>query len=323
MFNLDTYKTSISAIAQGFGNFDLTLSEALESMNAKDTELSASIDDLQDNIEDLMETVNVEFESFKTATVAAQNTLQAAFDTGIGNLQTQAESTGATMRGDYNTKFADLNAKLGALSKVVDAKTAELDGKVNAKFQEYQNDYNAKINAANGVTAAVDKELDATKASFSAKADEKAIMWIGGMRGHMYSGWRTMEFNRVELDAKASHFEVHNTYFKVKHAGLYRLCLWTIHNGRGGMRYMLRINGRDMMAHAHSEGGDRYGGRRNWWRTYWEDRHIDQTWHFKANERVDIRMYSPSYSLHGDSSRNAHNRVSFTFLGENKISLKM
>merc|ERR1712166_744236 len=98
-------------------------------------------------------------------------------------------------------------------------------------------------------------------------------------------GWRTMEFNRVELDAKAAHFEVHNSYFKVKHAGIYRICLWTIHYGLGGIRYMVRINGANMMSEGHSEGGDRYGGRRGWWRWYWEDTHIDQTGTSRSTRR--------------------------------------
>jgi len=323
VFNLDSYKTSISAIAQGFSTFDITLSEALEAMEETDVELGSSIDTLRIETDALMKSVNVDFEAFKVKTVAAQNTLQAAFDSGVSKLATSAGTTGQSMKSSYNAKFADLNAKLSALSKVVDTKVSALDGVVNSKFSEYQSDYNNKINAANAVTAGVVTEMAATTKSFKTKQDEKAILWIGGMRGHMYSGWRTMEFNRVELDAKAAHFEVHNSYFKVKHAGIYRICLWTIHYGLGGIRYMVRINGSNMMSEGHSEGGDRYGGRRGWWRWYWEDTHIDQTWHFKVNEKVEIRMYSPSYSLHGDSSRNAHNRVSFTFVGENKENLRM
>jgi hypothetical protein len=336
VFNLDSHKTTITAITDGFAAFDGELAEALESMTATDEDLTTSIDTLRDETDALKISVNVDFEKFKVDTIAAQNTLQAAFDSGVSSLRAQSIAAGDQMKTDYNAKFATLNSKLSDLSKEVDSKVANLENTVNGQIQNYQNDYNNKINAANAQTATTEGKMTTTTNNFNKYASSTAITWIGGMRGHMYSGWRTMSFDRIELDASGKYFTRHGNYFQIQIAGIYRLSLWGMQYGYGGKRYMVRINGRNMMNEGHNEGQDRIGryhrrwwwhrdgSARGWWRRYWHDFHIDQTWHFNAGEKIEIRVYSPQYGMHGGTSRaNTHNRISFTFLGHNSVKLKM
>lgn len=323
VFKLDEHLTSVSAITDGFETFDAELSEALESMEAIDRELSADIDDLREQTDALMKSVNVDFLAFKASSIAAQNTLQAAFDEGVSALQTSTETTATAMRTDYNAKFGQMNDALDAIEADVDSKVSALEAATNTKFQTYVDDYNKQIAGVNTQTDASVTKLNKLTSDLSKKGDEKAILWIGGMRGHMYSGWRTMEFNRVELDASSNYFDIHNSYFQVKIPGIYRICFWAICHSNHNIRYMIRINGNNLHGENHFEGGDRYGGRRHWWRTHWEDVHLDHTWHFKANERVEIRMYSHDYALHGGSNRQAPNRVTFTYLGPNSVGLRM
>lgn len=301
----------------------VSLTAMLEQLTLADEVLSESVSALKADTTQLLVDVNVGMKDFEKESDARAAALKLSFESGLAEV-TAAHTAGInSMMAEYNQKMASATTNMNTVNDKWDTESVKLENRVNGKLAQMQKDYVSKVASVSAGSAAVKVKGDASKKTLATKRDAQQIIWIGGMKSHMYSGWRTMEFNRVELDAKGSHFEVHNTYFKVKVAGIYRLNLWTIQYGRGGSRYMVRINGGNMMNSGHQELGERYVNGRNWWRWFWEDMHIDQTWYFKANERVEVRSYSPSYSLHGGSNRQSYNRITFHFLGETSASLRV
>jgi len=323
VFNVEDGTHSVTTLNEGVKGLSTKLAEKLEIMTAIDDGLKARVAGLREDTDNLKDSVATNFANFKAESTATHESMVKAFAEGLDSLKTQTTNLRETMKADYGNKFTQFDNSVKALSSKVTEKLGGVESRANNKATAATNDYNSKISAATSRIGTATVRADKIVQDLKTKRDGHQIVWIGGMRGHMYSGWRIMNFDRTDLDAKGAHFEVKGNYFLVKKAGIYRLCLWTIQHGIGGFRYMVRINGNQMMNTGHREGGDAWRGRGPSWRNYWEDMHIDQTWHFKANERVDVRMYSPQYSLHGGTNRHSYNRISFTFLGENSVSLRM
>jgi len=323
VFNVEDGTHSVSSLNAGLAGLTDKLAERLEHMTAIDDALKGKIAGLKEDTEALVDNVATNFANFKEESTRVHNDMVTAFAKGIQALGTQTSNIRAGMKSDYNNKFTQFSNGVDALRKRVDTKIGEVNGRANNKFSSSASDYNNKVNAAKSRIAAATVNANKLNKDLLTKRDMAQVVWIGGSKGHMYSGWRTMNFDRTDIDASGSHFEIKSNYFLIKKAGIYRLCLWTIQHGTGGHRYIVRINNRNMMNNGHNEGGDRYPGRCCSYRNFWEDIHIDQTWHFKANEKIEIRISSPQYGMHGGSNRNTYNRVSLTWVGSNSISLKM
>jgi len=324
-FNLDdaSSSTTVLKLREEVEQIGVDLAELLDTLAAADDEITKSVGELQVTTKKLIVDVNTGMADFEKLSDARIAELKKSFEDGMDDVASAHEDGIAAMVNDINSKTISATTNMNTVNDKWEKDSKALEANINGKLATMQKDYVAKVAQVGSMSAAVKVKGDASKKALSLKKDAQQIIWIGGMRSHMYSGWRTMEFNRVELDAKGGHFSVHNSYFQVKKPGIYRLNLWTIQYGRGGSRYMVRINGGNMMNEGHQELAERYVNGRNWWRWFWEDMHIDQTWYFKANEKVEIRSYSPNYSLHGGSSRNSYNRVTFHFLGETKASLRV
>jgi len=322
-FTIEDGVHTVSSLKSDVQGLTDKLAERLAHMTAVDEGLSNKVAALREDTNSLMDSVANNFENFKTESTITHNQMVKSFADGIANLKAQTTNMRNGLKSDYDNKFNQFSNGVDALNSKVDTKISEVESRADNKFSSSAADYNNKITASKAKITAATIKADKLNKDLLTKKDKAAIVWIGGSKGHMYSGWRTMPFDRTDIDASGSHFEIKSNYFLIKKPGIYRLCLWTIQHGTGGHRYIVRINGNNMMNNGHNEGGDRYPGRCCSYRNFWEDIHIDQTWHFKANERVEVRIYSPQYGMHGGSNRNSYNRLSFTWIGSNAISLKM
>jgi hypothetical protein len=301
------------------------LAAMLDDLTASDEELVASIAGLRKDTDQLLIDVNQGMADYKELSDERADDLKESFEAGIAAIKNTHEGGIAQMMVEYTNQMVQAEKDMDLVTNTWDTGSKALQGRLETKLVNMQKDYVAKVAGVTSKSAVVAKKAADNEKALAGKHPSQQILWIGGMRGWMYSGWRTMEFNRVELDAKGSHFEVHKTYFKIKKAGIYRINYWGIQYGNsGGARHMIRINGNNMMNEGHMEKGERTNNGRNWWRGYWNDMHIDQTWLFKENERIEIRMYiSNHYSLHGSSNRNCYNRVTLHFLGTTSERLRV
>jgi len=316
-------QTTVSDLSDGIAGLSTKLEEKLAIMSAVDEGLNNKVGALREDTDALMDAVRTDFATFKAESLATQAAMTAAFGEGLRVLGEQTENARNAMGSDYTNKFEQFDGKIAALTAKIDTKVNDLNKRIDNKFAAGAADYNSKIGQAVSKIATTTAKANKVKTDIAGKKDGARVVWIGGSRGHMYSGWRQMNFDRVDLDNSGEHFDVKSNYFLIKKAGIYRLCLWGIQHGIGGYRHVVRINGNNMMGEGHKEQGDRYPGRCCSYRNYWEDMHIDQTWHFKQNEKISFHGTAPEYTMHGGTGKSAQNRISFTWIGTNTVGLKM
>lgn len=300
------------------------LESMLDDLAAVDADLLAKVAAINTDTQQLKIDIDGEMKDFIEASEKWSADLTNTFETTLGDLVTTHETTLAQMTADYTKK---MDAALASTSSITD-KWDEEDVKVQAltqtKLDDLQKDYSGKVATTVGQSGVVAKLAADHQKVFDSKFDAQQVIWIGGMRSTMGHGWETMKFDRIELDASGDYFDIHNQYFQIKKPGIYRINFHSIMYGRGGGRYMVRINGGNMMNEGHQELAERYVNGRNWWRWFWEDFHIDQTWYFKQNERIEIRSYASSgHAMHGGSNRNSHNRVTLHYLGTSANNLRV
>eukprot|EP00040_Diaphanoeca_grandis_P018005 m.94691 g.94691 ORF g.94691 m.94691 type:complete len:365 (+) comp26747_c0_seq1:59-1153(+) len=274
------------------------------------TDLETRVDTLESNAEILA------YKATMNATSGMMSQVVGSLVT-MQNTQTDFEKT---LEEKLDDSFSTMQTTMLGLSDAVKSNMTLYSQNLDQQF----------ATTKQALLKSVDKEIDAinksTTASISGMMQQIATLsqsvatltkdltssaetaiFIGGTRNSLTtSGWFEFPVNREELNAGGSMFVKEGSRFKALKAGFFRLEYGGIMHGGWCHNHLeiwidnFRI--RDS-THEYVPGT-------------WQNVAVEASYYMKAGQKMWLRYYRGcGYAAHGSTSYNAHNRLTFRFLG--------